>query len=76
MEPASLIIDRCGGVAIVAQWLGLDRTSVLRWTHPRSKGGSDGMVPTKRQAALLAKAREHGVPLEPADFFLAAPAAA
>jgi hypothetical protein len=72
-EPAKSIITRCGGVAVVADWLGLNRTSVLRWTHARDKGGSGGLVPSKHQAALLAAARQHGKRLEPSDFILRAP---
>ena len=69
MEPASSIISRCGGVAIVAEWLGLDRTSVLRWTHERAKGGTGGIIPTKRQSELLNRARAEGLAIGPADFF-------
>lgn len=68
-EPASSIIKRCGGVPTVARWLDLNRTSVLRWTHPRDKGGTGGLVPSKHQADLMAKAQESGVAIEPADFF-------
>lgn len=69
MEPAKQIISLCGGVAVVSEWVGLNRTSVLRWTHPRSRGGTDGLIPSKHQTALLAKARENGVKLAPVDFF-------
>ena len=69
MEPAKQIISLCGGVAVVSEWVGLNRTSVLRWMHPRSRGGTDGLIPSKHQTALLVKARENGVKLAPVDFF-------
>lgn len=72
-EPASSIINRCGGVPTVARWLGLNRTSVLRWTHPRERGGTGGLVPSKHQTDLMEKAREAGVSISPADFFWRGP---
>lgn len=68
-DPASTIITRCGGVAVVADWLSLNRTSVLRWTHPREKGGTGGLIPSKHQAPLISAAERHGKRIEPQDFF-------
>lgn len=69
MEPANSIITICGGVAIVAQWTGLNRSSVLRWTHSREKGGTGGIVPAKHQAEILRQAKAAGKRLFPSDFF-------
>jgi hypothetical protein len=69
MTIAENIIRKCGGHARVAAWLGLSLTQVYRWTYPREKGGTGGLVPAQRQAPLLAKAREAGIDLRPADFF-------
>jgi hypothetical protein len=69
LDPASTIITRFGGVAAVADLLNLNRTSVLRWTHPKDRGGTGGLVPSKHQADLMAKAQERGVKIQPADFF-------
>lgn len=71
MGPASNIITICGGVAIVAQWTGLNRTSVLRWTHPKERGGTGGIIPAKHQAELLRRAKAAGKRLFPSDFFAA-----
>lgn len=76
MEPAFSIIERCGGVPVVAEWLGLNRSSVLRWTMSRAKGGTDGRVPGKHQARLLARAALAGARLAPQDFFQAGEIAA
>jgi hypothetical protein len=69
MEPASTIIEKLGGVATVAANLKLNRTSVLRWTHSRAQGGTDGLVPSKHQQRLLTLASETGVGLSPDHFF-------
>jgi len=68
-EPATTIINRCGGVSVVAEWLKLNPTSVQRWTYPKERGGTGGLVPSKRQEALMRAAREHGKVLRPEDFF-------
>lgn len=70
MNPASEIISRCGGTALVASWLGIDRSWVLRWTHPKSRGGTGGLVPSRHQAPLLARAKAEGVNLTPDMFFV------
>lgn len=68
-NPAENVIRKCGGHQVVADWLGVDVTRVYRWTYPRERGGTGGLVPTKHQSALLERARQEGIPLEPADFF-------
>jgi len=66
---ADAIIRKCGGHGQVAAWLGLSLTQVYRWTYPRERGGTGGVIPARRQAELLAKARAAGIDLTPADFF-------
>jgi hypothetical protein len=69
LNPAHSIVARCGGIQTVADWLRLNRTSVLRWTHPRDRGGTGGLIPSKHQAKLMRAAGSHGVTLRPEDFF-------
>ena len=69
MEPAQTIITKCGGVGVVAGWLGLNHSTVLRWTYARKDGGTDGVIPAKHQGALISKAVSAGVAITPADFF-------
>lgn len=59
MTPASEIISRCGGFKAVADWLGLERTAVQRWTYPSPKGSGE-QVPMKHWAPLINAARDHG----------------
>jgi hypothetical protein len=63
------VIEKCGGAETVANWLGVDLSRVYRWTYPRERGGTGGIIPAKHQLPLLTKARASGVDLQPADFF-------
>lgn len=72
MNPATDIVAKFGGVASLATALRLPHSTVLRWTYPRAKGGTDGEIPRKRWRQLLALAEEKGVALSAADFFEAA----
>jgi hypothetical protein len=68
-NPANQIINRLGGVYPVARALSVNPSTVFRWTIPSDRGGTDGVIPAKRQRELLRLAQEKGVPLAPADFF-------
>lgn len=72
---AEHVIEKCGGFKQVSEWLGLDLSTVYRFTYPRSKGGTDGVIPAQHQGVLLAKARENQIDLRPDDFFDAPPTA-
>lgn len=66
---ASTVIEKCGGHAAVAEILGINLSSVYRFTYPRERGGTGGLIPTRYQRTLLAAARERGLDLTPEDFF-------
>lgn len=70
MNPAQDIVARCGGVAVVAEWLGLDRSWVLRWSYPKDRGGTGGLIPARHQGPLMLRARREGIDL-PAELFFA-----
>lgn len=72
MFPAAEILDRFGGISVVAGALGVSHSTVLRWTYPVDKGGTGGTIPSKRQHQLLRLAQERGTRLNPADFFASA----
>jgi hypothetical protein len=73
---AEHVIEKCGGPKVVSEWLGLDLSNIYRFTYPRSRGGTDGIIPAHHQPVLLAKARENGIDLTPNDFFPASSEAA
>jgi putative alpha-1,2-mannosidase len=66
---ASKIIERFGGAPKVAEIVGTERTAVYKWTYPRERGGSDGLIPSKYHAILLRAAKERKLKLKPEDFF-------
>ena len=70
MEPAKTVIELCGGFDAVANMTGRTSLRVRRWTYPKDRGGTGGLIPTDCQHALLEQARKRGVLLEPHHFFL------
>lgn len=73
VNAAKHVIRKCGGFKQVSEWLDLDLSAVYRFTHERSKGGTDGVIPSRHQAVLLQKSRECGIDLKPDDFFFDGP---
>lgn len=69
INPAVKIIEVFGGVALVAEATNRGRAQIHRWTYPRERGGTGGLVPSEAQIRLLCFAAEHGIPLEPRHFF-------
>jgi hypothetical protein len=76
LDPAATIIARLGGVQNVSVALGLNPITVMRWSYPRCKGGSAGLVPSNRQRDLLDLGKAIGAEITPADFFVAPAVAA
>ncbi len=68
MEPASSIIKKLGGEAVVAEITGRAYTAPYRWQYPRERGGTGGLVPQRHHRTLLDYARAKGIPLKPDDF--------
>lgn len=69
MNPAKTVIERCGGIAATARLAERSENRVRRWTYPRHKGGTDGLIPSDCQVALLRNARLEGIDLRPEHFF-------
>lgn len=59
----------CGGYAEVARITGRSLVRVRRWTYPKERGGTGGLVPSDCQQVLLEGARQNGVNLKPEHFF-------
>ena len=68
-SPASLIIARLGGEAVVSAITGTAYTAPYRWQAARAKGGTGGLIPQRHHRRLLDYARSKGIPLT-ADEFL------
>ena len=73
---AQRIIDKFGGHARLFHALKLVDpeccafvSNIYRWTYPRSKYGTGGIVPTRMLPILLKAARIEGILLTPEDLF-------
>lgn len=73
-NPASAIIARLGGEAIVSFLTGTAYTAPYRWQAARRKGGTGGVIPQRHHRRLIAYARSKGIPLGAEDFLPAEPA--
>ena len=73
MEPAHTVITICGGVKAVADMTNRNESRVRRWTYPKQRGGTDGLIPSDMQPILLEAARSRGINLRPEHFFPAIP---
>lgn len=69
LEPANTIITICGGYDAVAGIVGRSGVQVRRWTYPRERGGTGGLIPSECATILMRHARQAGLPLTPAHFF-------
>lgn len=58
----------------MAEMTGRCETRVRRWTYPREKGGTGGLIPSDAQVVLLRGARARGIDLRPEHFFPDLPA--
>jgi hypothetical protein len=68
MEPASTIIKKLGGEAVVSKITETAYTAPYRWQQPREKGGTGGLIPQRHHPKLLTFAREQEIPLSPGEF--------
>ena len=59
-EPAYSVIEKLGGKSDVAEYLGLDKSTLSRWCQPRPQG-TGGLVPQRYWPQLLQMAREQNV---------------
>lgn len=64
---ATNIIKKCGGIYSIGEALRISPTAVSKWQI-------SGLVPAKRQQAILDMAKEKGINLTPNDFFDLPPA--
>ncbi|MBB4212824.1 hypothetical protein EV659_1208 [Rhodothalassium salexigens DSM 2132] len=64
MTQAEKIIEAFGGISPMARRLGHRHASTVQGWKER------GFIPVRRHVEVLTAAREHGIPLQPEDFFL------
>ena len=66
---AKAVIEKCGGIKVVMGICGVSRNAVYKWTYPKDRGGTGGIVPHYAAELLLANAKSGGVNVRPEDFF-------
>lgn len=71
LDPARSIIKKFGGEANVAKITGRHITRVRRWTFPKGKNGSDGIIPMPEALKLIAYHKSSGMGDLSMDAFVA-----
>ena len=72
-NPASVVIARLGGEAMVSFITGTAYTAPYRWQAARIKGGTGGLIPQRYHRKLIDYARSKGIPLNAEEFLPATP---
>lgn len=67
MTQADRIVLKFNGVRNLARAIDVDMTTVYKWTYPRNKQGTNGLVPSHAMLKILAAARREGVLLTADD---------
>ena len=66
---ADKVISAFGGPKVLSSQLRVTIATVYRWQYPRTRGGSDGLVPAYMWPDLLDLADEMGVELTADHFY-------
>lgn len=69
MSQAERIIDKFNGRYNLARLIGKQPSTIYRWTYPRSKGGTGGLIPNKDLPLIRKAAREQGIYLTEKDLY-------
>lgn len=67
MDPAKSILAHIG-VEKAAEITGKHISRIYRWTHPKERGGTGGVIPHDDALKLLEYARGADIPITEADF--------
>ena len=60
---AKNIIDKFGGIKALAEAIGKDPATIYRWTYPKEKGGTGGIVPSSATLIIQHAADQHNISL-------------
>jgi hypothetical protein len=73
---ADRVIHKFGGPGQMCKLLGelgpeyaIHRITIYRWTYPKGKFGTGGVIPTRAMVKIMRAARLLGIHLEPDDFY-------
>lgn len=69
MNPANKVIKKFGegGASFIAKELGLNRSTVCRWSKSKDDGGTDGIIPAHHHKKLLKLAKKNKIILTAVD---------
>ena len=66
-KQAEKVIEKFGGTAKLANALNCDPATIYKWTYPKDKGGTDGLIPSSTMGAVLNAADVLGIDLTSDD---------
>ena len=69
LSQAQRVIARFNGAPNLARALGCHESTVFKWTYPRAKQGSDGIIPSCAMKRVMRVARAEGILLTPEDLY-------
>lgn len=64
---ADRVIEKFEGAPRLAELIGRDDSTVYRWTYPREKGGTGGVIPGNALVLVIRAAKQEGILLTDAD---------
>jgi hypothetical protein len=67
VSQAQTIIDKFGGVPALAKATGFSLNSVYKWTYPKEKGGTGGLIPASKLPEVYMAAQRLGIELSAAE---------
>jgi len=66
---ADKIFTKLGGPAVAAGATGVAVQTAYRWSYPKERGGTGGVIPAKYHQILLDFSSKSDLPLKHSDFF-------
>jgi amino-acid N-acetyltransferase len=61
---AKLIIEKFGGINSLAAAINKNPATIYRWTYPKNKGGTNGLIPTASLSAIKDAAKRLNISLD------------
>lgn len=67
-DVAKNLITKIGSIDRVADIAGVHRSNVHRWTYPKIRGGTGGMIPSRHHLKIIMGAKEkYNIQILPQD---------
>lgn len=64
---AKRVIAKLGGAYSAARISGLEVSAIYRWTYPKERGGTEGLIPAASLARVIDAAAKEGIELTSED---------